>query len=215
MRRRGWITVLAVLGAGALAVGGCADSTGPEYVAKVIMEPDSAHLEPGESVTFTAVPLGPLDQRYPDRAERVRWDVAGENVIDIEELGGGQVRVTALAVGEGGVQAMLGRGEGVGPVYVSPPGLASIEIQPSPIVLQRFRGTSIRAVLRDASGAEMSPEGFRVSWESSNWDVAFMSDNVRHQANSAISGRSPGRATLRLVVGPLTTQTSVTVTEND
>lgn len=199
-----------VLG-GAIAIGGCgADSTGPEYVAKVVLEPDSAHVEPGEAVAFRAIPLGPRDQRYPERAERVQWTLLNPDVAEMEVTGSG-VTLTAREVGTARFEASLGRGSGIGRVFVNPPGLASIEIQPSQIVLRRFTGVQARAILRGEDGQVLSPEGFRISWESSNLDILYIVPNTAVTPFATISGRQPGSATLRLVVGPMTTAITVRV----
>jgi hypothetical protein len=214
MLRRGARTVAVagtlVLG-GALAIGGCGgDGTGPEYVAKVVLEPDSAHVEPGESVSFQAVPLGPRDQRYPERAERVKWTLLTPDVAELEVTGSGAT-ISAQEVGTARFEATLGRGSGIGRVFVNPPGLASIEIQPSQIVLRRFTGVQARAILRGEDGQVLPPEGFRISWESSNPDILYIVPNTAVTPFAAVSGRQPGSATLRLVVGPLTTAITVRV----
>jgi hypothetical protein len=209
--RRAGVTGFAAIVLMVLGMGGCEQSTQPEYVAKITFEPDSAHLEPGESASFSAVPLGPRDQPFPERAERVEWSfLVNPDVVELEGSGT-SVTVTALGVGTARIQATLGRGEGAAPIFVRPPGLASIEIQPSPIVLDERTGLQARAILRNAAGEQISPDGHRISWEAENPEVLFIVVNTSVTPFATIRGNVPGSTRLRLVVGPYTIATPVTV----
>lgn len=195
----------AVRAAAAVLVGtlvACVDSTQPSPVADLRLEPDSVHLEPGESATFSALPLGPNGEELPDRAGRVEWEIEDGSVASMVQQDG-TVTVTAEDLGVSGLRATLARGNGRGLVVVQPPGLDRIEIDPSSVVVVDGASVTFRAVLLDAEGNEMDPNGFRISWAVGDDDVAYALQSELGPTFQTFA-RNPGLTSIRLVVGPLT-----------
>jgi hypothetical protein len=202
---------LALLLLGALGWAGCADTIGPRWVQTVDVGPDSLHLEPGESGDLRVFRV--LDQNGDELPEEWFSDVVWTNVTPwltaVEPLGNG-VSVTALETGIGAVRAKLGRDESQASIYIHPPGLHGIEIDPSPFTLSTLGGRVLaNARLYDASGAEMSTRGFRLSWETADTTVAYISNFAYEFA--IVWGRRVGQTRLRLIVGDTTVSADVFV----
>lgn len=192
-----------------LAVG-CSETTRPEYVAELFLEPDSAHLALGQEVALSARPLGPQGEHYDERAMRVTWESESPEVATLDTDTGPTTTAHAEALGQAIVRATLGRGESTARIYVHPAGLASIAIDPSPVTLARATHAMVHAVLLDAQGDTLSPGGFRISWAVDDADIVFLSSEVGPVAD--LFGRGEGQANLRLIVGDRSMVTTVTVT---
>jgi len=202
---------LALLLLGALGWAGCADTTGPRWVQTVDLGPDSLTLAPGESGVLRVVRV--LDQNGDELPEEWFSDVVWTNVTPwltaVEPLENG-VSVTALETGIGAVRAKLGRDEPQAPIYIHPPGLDRIEIEPSSLTLSTLGGRVLaNARLYDASGAEMNPLGFRLSWKTADTTVAYISNFASEFA--IVWGRKVGETRLRLIVGNTTVSADVVV----
>ena len=190
---------------------GCSDVAGPRWVQTVKTAPGSVTLEPGETAVFD---VKVLDQNGDDLPEwwapKVKWSIYNPSVATFQTLDVG-VSVTALQPGTAWVRAELGRGRYDAPVYVQPPGLDRIEIEPSPLTESLVsRRVVAYARLFDASGAEMDPTGFRLSWEVADTTIAFIS-NWRPFEFAVVHGRQAGQTRLRLTVGDTTVSTDVFV----
>lgn len=189
---------------------GCADTTGPRWVDSVRPVPDSVHLEVGETATFDVKVFDQNDQELPaEWLPRVEWSLSNPAVATLQVLDVG-VSVTALQPGTASVRAELGRGRRSARVYVQPPGLDRIEIEPSPVRVSVVTA-SVRAsaLLLDSSGAEMSPQGFRISWEFGDTTVVRPTHSTDPFA--IVSGLKAGQTTLSLKVGNTTAHADVFV----
>jgi hypothetical protein len=154
-----------------------------------------------------------LDQNGDELPEEWFSDVVWTNVTPwltaVEPLENG-VSVTALEEGIGAVRAELGRDESQAPIYIHPPGLHGIEIEPSPVTPSLLSGRVLaNARLYDASGAEMNPRGFRLSWETADTTIAYISNFASEFA--VVWGRRLGQTRLRLIVGDTTVSADVLV----
>ena len=167
----------------ALACGGAAE---PELVDKITLDPDSVIISPGEVATFSATPISERGTRLEDRAGRVSWRIGSTNLSG-ETADGATLAVTAQAVGTGWVFASLGEVEQPGLVHVQPAGLARIEVYAGDervdsdyTFTTRGAGDNRRAVqarLFDADGNELSPNGFRISWDvGDNRNILLLGD---------------------------------------
>ena len=99
-------TVAALAGLATLVA---CDSFQPEWVDRLDVTPDSAHIGAGETVEFTATPLSERDTPLTDRAGRVEWALNAPGVATLEAADG-VGEVTAVAHGQAVLVARLGRG---------------------------------------------------------------------------------------------------------
>ena len=144
---------------------GCSsDSARPLYVDQLSTVADSVFLAVGESIDLTFEPRDNRGEPLPDRRPFVRLSVPSASAVSISDTLGAQVTITGLSAGSSSVTAALGRGLLTIPVHVSPPGLASISIEPSPVVVPRGARVRVDVVLRDAAGDVIAPDGFRFTW---------------------------------------------------
>lgn len=198
-----------------LAIAGTAcDKFEPVYVDDLLLVPDSAHVSPGQTVSFTATALSKNGLELPDRTGRVKWTLPNGNVATADTATG-TISVTALQLGVATFTGRLGRGTVQGRVFVQPPGLARIEIRADGTPITSLVGPAgsrprLTAHLFDASGNEMSPEGFRISWATGNASFVFVG-----QSSGVISDmflRRTGSTQVRLIVGGMATTINVTIT---
>lgn len=160
MRRRACVLAIAGL-VGALA---CSDSTGPRRVETIATHPDSAHLSPGEGLSFD---VRILDQRGDELGaewrSRVEWSIGNTEIASLDTAGGA-VSVTALAEGATTLRGELGLEALSIPIYVRPPWLDSIAVEPSPVLMSSSYRRDVEVRAFDSSGAERPVAGLRVSW---------------------------------------------------
>ncbi len=153
---------------------GCSGPSGPELVDQISLEPDSAFVSPGDTVTFRAIPLSNRGERLDDRVGRVAWEAPSQNLMS-SPTEGGSFTVTATALGIGRVFASLGDARQEGTVFVQPPDLDRIEIYVgdeqigSELTFRIPQGeinarAELVAKLFDTSGNALSETGFRISW---------------------------------------------------
>ena len=201
------LTVAAIVGLAAVAA--CQEVTGPIWVDSLQLEPDSLFLVPGETGQFTSVPLDQRRNPLPERAERTDWQINNASIATITAAGG-SASVTAVRTGGTFVRVALGRGTGTGRVYVEPQELSEIRVLPGnngPIELGTNSAfgnrTTVSPVLIGLDGQEVSTDGYRISWRTSNPQIFFMVGNqeVITTTNISIAGRNVGSATLTLAVG--------------
>ena len=212
MRKRlpvGSRLIIAALTCSALT--NCEDSTGPEFVAEVELRPDSVHLEPGDEVSLSAMPIGPWDQPLAERQVWMNWEVDDPALVTISPAAG-EARITAHEIGTALVRAYLGRGADTAWIHVNPPGLVTVRLEPEPILIPRLTEVFVRAVLIDASGERLPPDGFRISWAID--EEADQKVRIVHEAGDSVQlrGIRQGTQVLRLVVGPLAVSREVKVT---
>jgi hypothetical protein len=186
----------------ALVVAAC-DSFEPQWVETLDVQPDSVHISQGETAVFTAVPLSERGEELPDRAGRVEWTLTAPGSVATLDAVAGEGRVTANGLGQGLLVARLGRGLKQAPVFVQPPGLDRIAIVPDRIDIFRGERPRVTAILYDAQGNEMSPEGFRISWKFVDENIGFVGNPYGPVAD--LLGRRTGTTQIRLIVGGIST----------
>ena len=194
---------LATVAAACVVTLSACESFLPEWVDSLNVEPDSVHISAGETATFTAVPMSERGMELLDRAERVEWTLSAPGSVATLEASGGVGTVTAQGLGDGVLGARLGRGIQQVPVFVQPPGLARIEIVPNRIEIAPRERPRVTAVLFDAQGNEMSPEGFRISWKFVDESIGFVGNPFGPVAD--LLGRRVGTTQIRLIVGGIST----------
>jgi len=200
MRARVRAPAAIMLSLGALA---CADSFTPEFVDSISLNPDSTHISAGQTAVFKGEPLSERGVVLADRAGRIEWQINDSDVATIETTGD-ELMVTAVSLGEARVTGRLGRGQARADVYVQPPGLARIEITPSSVEVSRGERPRVEAILYDAQGQEMSPDGFRISWEIVDPRIGFV--GTPSGPRSDLLARRVGTTEVKLIVGHLSTR---------
>ncbi|MBT8404394.1 MAG: hypothetical protein KJP18_11080 [Gemmatimonadetes bacterium] len=201
MRPRG-LRVAGVVLALVVATGAC-ESFVPEWVETLDVQPDSVHISAGETAVFTAVPLSERGVELLDRVERVEWTLSAPGSVATLDADAGEGRVTANGLGDAVLVARLGRGVEQAPVFVQPPGLAQIRIVPDRIEIGVRERPRVRAVLLDALGNEMSPEGFRISWKFVDERIGFVGNPFGPVAD--LLSLRVGTTQIRLIVGGMST----------
>jgi len=191
-----------------LASAACSDRFEPEYVADLRLVPDSTHMSAAQTQVFAAVPVSQFGNELPDRAARVRWSFDGGDAATMEPSGD-QVTVTATELGAARLTAALGRGSSTAFVFVQPPGLARIEIAGSSFDASIGQWARFEARLLDAQGAELSTDGFRISWKIH--EPSVLRTIYTSYPTLSCWGLRPGQSEITLVVGHLSIRRTVTV----
>ena len=202
------------LGAAVLAVSSFAacERFEPEYVEELNFQPDSMFLEPGQSGTFTAVPVSQTGMELPDRTERVTFTISSgaSSIIDAQESIG-SMTVTAKALGTVPVRARLGRGDATGLVHVIPAGLVTVGISVPSIDIAAGQTVGVQAVLLDANGNQVNHQGHRISWSTGDNQVARVSVINTDLIFTSVRGFRAGNTTLLLTVSGRTVSIPVRV----
>ena len=208
------IRSVARLGAAVLAVSSFAacERFEPEYVDSLNFQPDSIFLEPGQSGTFTAVPISQTGTELPDRTERVEFTISGSasQIIDAQPSVG-SITVTAKALGSVPVRARLGRGDATGLVHVVPAGLATVQLSVPSINISTNQTVGVQAILLDSNGNQVSHEGHRISWRTGDTNVARVAVINTNLVSTSVRGVRPGSTALILTVSGRTVSIPVTV----
>ncbi len=204
---RGMVLLLAIAGT-------ACDQFEPVFVDALRLNPDSAHISPGQSASFTATALSERGLELPDRAGRVRWTLPNGNIATADTAAG-TITITALQLGTATFTGRLGRGSVQGRAYVQPPGLARIEIRHNGAPITSLVGSPgsrprLTAHLFDAAGTEMSPAGFRLSWATGDNSFVFVGQVAGPISDMLL--RRTGATQVRLIVGGMSTSISVTIT---
>lgn len=196
----------------ALVVLGACDRFEPEWVDALNFEPDSVHISPGQTATFTATPISQSGTELPDRAERVEFTLgSGASQILDAQPSVGSITVTAKALGTVPVRATLGRGAGVAQVHVVPGGLATVSISETSITLNPGQSVGVRAILRDANGNEVSHEGHRLSWATGDPNIARVAVINTNLPTTGVRAIRSGSTNLLLIVSGRTVSIPVIV----
>ncbi len=203
-----WGTLVVVLGTA------CQSVTAPRYVEHIVLNPDSAILEVGESVHLDVRVLNPRGEHMPERVDRVGWSLSDEELATVE-LSIDGFRVTAMALGTVRLTVALGRGSGAANIHVQPSGLDRIEIRPAPVEVVLRESVAVEAVLLDSLGSALSPDGFRISWKVDDGSIARLTTadfaGIATGPTTGIRGIRVGSTRLKLVVGSLRVSTDIVV----
>lgn len=197
-----------LLAALALAVYGCHESTGPQYVDAINILPATVYTVVGDSVAIEIEVVGPDGELYPDRLDRVKLGINNDEVASLEIRGTGAM-IKGLDLGTTQITAELGRGEGSARVFVEPPGLDRVTITPSEINLTVPGGIGVYAHLWDADGNEISPAPYHISWYVADERVASVL--YKDATPTTLRARSRGQTSLKLTVGGVSSTVIVTV----
>ncbi|MBX3148076.1 MAG: Ig domain-containing protein [Gemmatimonadales bacterium] len=141
----------------------------PAAVASVAVEPGTASVVPGGTVTLTATPRDAGGAALQGRT--VTWATSNATIASVSSAGvvtgvaaGGPVTITATSEGQSGSAQ----------VTVTPPPVATVAVAPGTSALTIGATATLVATVRDAAGAPLT--GRTVSWASSNEEVATVSE---------------------------------------
>lgn len=212
MAKRQGICMGAALAATTALLAACTGGTGPENVAALDLVQDSLHLGVGSKGELELRILGPRGESLDDRLSRVEWQSNDMQVATVQRTATG-AEVTAIGLGSAVVRARLADLSVPMTVYVQPAGLASIAIDPPSFDLVGSETETARAVLLDATGGELSPEGFRISWKIGNARVASIRSASNTEPEIVVGAVFRGDTELTLVVGDRTAVAAVTASQ--
>lgn len=203
-----------------VTISACSDSFGPRWVDRVTIDPDSAHLEVGESAVFVATALdqngNPLASDWP---QFIEWNEAGGSIFRFETMDDGSLNLTALREGGGSVSGRLGRANPRFQVWVRPPGLDRIELSSTPIA-SAYQNSSLSVLLLDTAGIPMDPGRFRISWAVADTSLATAffpfrdveAVSIRGSGQASDASPRSGTTTLTVVVNGIRTEFDLQVT---
>lgn len=197
---RGTFLILTTI---ALILSGCDDPNRPQAVMEVRIVPDSIHVAKGEAAWIHSIARSRDGTELPEWPSEAEWSIGPASVAEITEVDeDGRARVHALDVGTAETTAAIARRSGHGWVHVHPPGLASLEIEPSPFVTSVGMSAQARVRLLDSDGNELAPSGFRISWQVADTTVARVPPRpVGAHAIMPVSGRDAQKqSVLRVIV---------------
>ena len=184
----------------------------PRWVDDLLPSVDSLYLLPGES---TRVSADVVDQRGDRMAAewvpRMEWSLSDSTLVSIEVDDAGAT-LTGLAPGVVTLRTRLGRGDRSLPLYVLPPGLDSIAVEPSQIVIGRGTSVGVAARLFDAAGAELGHSLHRISWVMENTEIAYLPSTPEGGGTSVQSLGQVGTTRLKLLVDGRSAFADITVT---
>lgn len=159
--------------------------------------PGTVSVNPGEALRLSAVLLTDNGDSAP--ATGVVWRSGNSEIVTVDARG----RITGVAAGTTVVMARKDALSALSTVTVRFPLVGQIELSAAEAVLTRGETLRLRASLRDAAGAVMTPRP--LTWSSSNDDVAIVN------ANGVVVGIAPGVATITATVDAAIATTSVIV----
>ncbi len=171
-------------------------------VDRVEVDPATATLQTGESISLTARPLAQDGSLLGGRP--VSWSSGSPQVATVDQnglvsaVGPGNARITATSEGR----------QGFADVVVQQPAVAEISLDPSLASLHIGEALTLRALLRAADGTELT--GRDVAWSSDDPAVASVSQSGEVQAlahgSAVVTATSEGRpatATISVIPRPV------------
>jgi len=190
----------------AAALDGVTDSVSISVVAvpvgSVTVQPATASLAAGQSVTFTATVKDVNGAVVTDRT--VVWTSSNAAVASVTQSGA----VKALASGTATISATSEGSTGSAALTVTSAPVASISIQPPGLTLQRNTSSTLSATVKDAGGTVLT--GRTINWTSADTTIARVSSTgvvtARNLGMTSITATSEGKsasATLTVTTGPV------------
>jgi len=177
----------------------CTDRFSPRAVGDIRLRPDSAHLEPGETSVHQVVVFDEDFREMPaEWLPRIDWTLYRPELATLE-IDADELRITAHARGKGYLTAELGMVKRGFNVFVRPPGLARIEIEPDPVILSTSGSLWVTTHLYHVDGHEMDPADFRLSWAVADTTLATVpfqnaaSDGIVRVVGNHVQGYEAGK----------------------
>lgn len=171
-------------------------------VDRVEVDPATATLQTGESISLSARPLAQDGSLLGGRT--VSWSSGSPQVATVDQSG----VVSAVGPGTARITASSEGREGFADIVVQRPAVAEISIEPSTASLYIGEGLVLRAVLRAADGTELTER--EIAWSSDDPAVASVSATGEIQAlahgSAEITATSEGRsatATISVIPRPV------------
>jgi uncharacterized protein YjdB len=133
----------------------------------------------------------------------ITWQSTGTSVADVTQSG----RVAGITPGTANIYAIAENAVTSLPVYVIPPAVATVTLNPATMSVEQNQWGELKATLRDQSGAELT--GRNIIWTSSNAAVAEVTYSGR------VVGVAPGTATITATSEGRLGRATVTVTASE
>jgi uncharacterized protein YjdB len=183
----------------------------PVPVASVVVAPDTATLEVGQTGQLTAILRDAAGNILTGR--EVEWSSSNQGVATVSQQG----LITAVAQGKATITASSEGRSGTAQVTVVPVPVASVVVAPDTATLEVGQTGQLTAILRDAAGNILT--GREVEWSSSNQGVATVSQQglitAVAQGKATITASSEGRSgTAQVTVVPVPTDVGGVITTN-
>jgi uncharacterized protein YjdB len=175
----------------ALACGGGGDNspTGGSGLSKIVLTPDSATIQIGDTITITAQPQS--GNGSPVSGVTLFWSSSNEGVATVNNG-----KVIAISPGTASIAASANGVSAAATVVVTIKNVASIAIAPATASLFINGTVQLAATLKDSSGNILT--GRTVTWSSSNAAAASVDQSgfvLAHAVGSATISATSGGAT--------------------
>jgi len=167
-------------------------------VATVSMNPTTASMVTGDTLTITATPRDSTGTALGGRT--ITWSSSNTSVAKVSSAG----LVTAVTVGSATITATSEGKTGTVAVTVSAPPVASVTVSPHSASIVTNGTVQLSVTLRDANGNVLS--GRTITWSSSDSSTATVN------GNGVVTGATPGSAEIYAASGGHSDSSTVTVT---
>ena len=176
-------------------------TVGRARAAWITLSPASLTVNAGQTQQVSAVVRDATGAVVTDRP--ITWQSTGTSVADVTQSG----RVAGITPGTANIYAIAENAVTSLPVYVIPPAVATVTLNPATMSVEQNQWGELKATLRDQSGAELT--GRNIIWTSSNAAVAEVTYSGR------VVGVAPGTATITATSEGRLGRATVTVTASE
>lgn len=170
-------------------------------VASVSITPPTATMAIGGTVTLSATALDDNGNVLTGRT--VAWSSATPSVATVDDNG----VVTAASAGTTMITATVEGRTATAQITVTPPAVASVEVNPASFTLRTGRSRTLKARVFDSNGDELS--GRTVTWSSSNILIALVTPGS--DSSASVLALAHGTATITVTCEGVTGTATVTV----
>ncbi len=180
-----------------LSCSGSPTEVSREPITLVVVDPESATLETGATLSLEAFALDTAGKPKPGR--QMFWASNDERIATVSSTG----VVTARAVGQAQIAVSAEGKSAISRITVIRPAVATVSVTPGQPELLVGETAQLRASTRAADGSEL--EDRDVSWSTSASSVATVS------SSGMVTARAPGKATITATVEGKEGTSSITV----
>jgi uncharacterized protein YjdB len=167
----------------------------------ITLTPASLTVHAGQTQQLSAVVRDATGAIVTDRP--ITWQSGNTSVADVTPSG----RVAGIIPGFANIYASAENARTSLPVYVIPPAVATVTLDPATLSVQQNQWGELKATLRDQSGAELT--GRSIIWTSNNPAIAEVTYSGR------VVGIAPGTATITATSEGRSGRATVAVTASE